>query len=822
MGTLLQDLRFAFRQLRNAPSFAVTAVLTLALGVGANTAIFSLVNTLLLKPLPVPHGEQIVMVAPRENRGPLQQAVSWPEFKEIRAQSGQSFSDVFASVLSLDGLAMPGQQPDRIITSFVTGNLFEGLGLKPAAGRLFLRGEGEVLGRDPYVVLGYDYWTKRFNRDPGVVGRAVSVDGHPMTIVGVAPRGFHGVQAFVDTAAFMPMMELPVSGTPTEIIESWQSRNYVAEARIRPGVTLKEANAGLELVAQNLMRQHPESEKKLGIEANPETSVRLNTGDPKTMFVVAGLFLSLAAMVLLLACVNVANLVLVRATTRSREMAIRTALGAQRNRLVRQTMTESVLLSLIGGATGVLLGMAGSVELGHLDLHADVPIVLSFGFDWRIFLYAFAAALVSGVVVGLVPAIRMVRANVSQVLHEGGRGVMGGKHRVRDGLVALQLASSLVLLVVAGLFVRSLSAMQTADFGFKADQVMNFAVDPIEIGMNPEQTRELARNILAGLHQIAGVEYASHAAAVPLGYFNPGGDRLIIDGQPAPANPSETYADYNLVSPEYFSVMGIGLMGGRAFIDADNAQGRDVAVVSESTAKKFWPGQGAVGHIFRMTGEKDRKIEVVGVVKDVEFQMFNGGKKRPYFYLPFEQHMKGNSLMVFQLRTKVDPLSVRPAAEKVVHSLSPQLPIFMAQTMREALYTLNGLLLFQVGATLAAIMGGLGLTLAIIGLYGVVSYAVSRRVHEIGLRMALGATRGSVFRMIYRQSLLLIAVALGIGLVISLVVARAFGTLVVVDVWDPMTYALVCLVLVLAAMMSCYFPARHAMSVEPMVALRED
>jgi len=822
MRTLVQDLRFAFRQLRNAPSFAITAVLTLALGVGANTAIFSLVNTVLLKPLPVPHGEQIVTVAPRENSGPLQQAVSWPEFKEIRAGRGRSFSDVFAYVLSLDGLAMPGQQPDRIVTSFVTGNFFEGLELRPAAGRLFLRGEGEVLGHDPYVVLSYDYWTKRFNRDPDVVGWAVTVDGHPMTIVGVAPKDFHGVQAFVDTAAFMPMMELPVSGTPTEVIDSWQNRNYVVEARIRPGVTLKEANAELGLVAQNLMRQHPESEKKLGIEAYPETSVRVNTGDPRMMLVIAGLFLSLAAMVLLLACVNVANLVLVRATTRSREMAIRTALGAKRNRLMRQVMTESVLLSLIGGVTGVLLGMMGSVELGHLNLHADVPIVLAFGFDWRIFLYAFCAALVAGVVVGLVPAIRMARANVNQVLHEGSRGVTAGKHWVRDGLVALQLASSLVLLVVAGLFVRSLSAMQTADFGFKPDHVLNFAVDPIEIGMNPEQTRELARNVLAGLHRIPGVEYASHAGAVPLGYFGPGGDRLIIDGAPAPANPSDTNADYNVVSPEYFSVMGIGLLSGRALTDADNTRGRDVAVVSESAAKKFWPGQNAIGRTFRMAGEKDRKIEVVGVAKDVEFQMFEGGKTRPYFYVPFEQHLNGNSLMVFQMRTKVNPLSVLPDAEKGVHSLSPQLPVFMAQTMREALYTLNGLLLFQVGAALAAIMGGLGLTLAIIGLYGVVSYAVSRRVHEIGLRMALGATRGSVFRMIYRQSSVLIAVGLGIGLGIALPVARAFGTLVVVSVWDPVTYALVCVVLALAAMGSCYFPARHAMSVEPMVALRED
>ena len=821
MATVFQDLRFAFRQLRNAPSFAITAVLTLALGIGANTAIFSLVNTVLLKPLPVPNGQQIVTIVPRENQGPIQQSFSWPEYKEIRAQSVQSFRDVFAYVLSLDGLSIPGQRPDRIVTGFVTGNFFEGLELKPAAGRLFRRDEGEVLERDPIVVLSYDYWMKRFNGDPGVVGRVVAMDGHPMTIVGVAPRGFHGVQSFVDMSVFMPISELPVSGAPADLIESWQNRDYIVQGRLRPGVTRKQANADLGVVAQNLMRQHPDVEKKLGIEAYPERSLRINAGDPNALFVIAALFLSLAAMVLVLACVNVANLVLVRATTRAREMAIRTALGAQRSRLVSQMITESVTLATIGGATGVLLGMLGSTQLRYMNLHADVPILLSFDFDWRIFLYSFTAALITGIMVGLVPAIRIARANVNSVLHEGSRGVAGGRHRVRDGLVAMQLASSLVLLVVAGLFVRSLSAMQTADLGFRPDHVMNFVVDANEIGMTAEQARELEQNILAGLHRVGGVQYASSASAVPFGYFN-NGDRLVLDGAPAPANPTDRDADYNVISPEYFRVMGIDVIGGRAFTDADNARARDVAIVSESAAKKFWPGQDAVGRSFSIASKKGRKLEVVGIARDAEFAMFSGGKTRPYFYVPFEQHVKGNTLMVIQVRTVMDPGAVRLEAEKLIHSLSPQLPVFQVQTMHEALYTLNGMLLYQVGATMATIMGGLGLTLAIIGLYGVVSYAVSRRIHEIGLRMALGATRGSVFRMIYRQSSLIVAAGLGVGLAVALIVARAFGTLVMISVWDPLTYLLVCTALALAALVSCYFPARLAMGVEPMAALRED
>jgi ABC-type antimicrobial peptide transport system permease subunit len=301
-----------------------------------------------------------------------------------------------------------------------------------------------------------------------------------------------------------------------------------------------------------------------------------------------------------------------------------------------------------------------------------------------------------------------------------------------------------------------------------------------------------------------------------------GTERLVIDGAPVPANPSGLTAIYNVISPEYFRVMGIDLVRGRAFTDLDNEHGKDAAIVSESTARKFWPNQDPIGHTFRTGSEANRKMEIVGIARDAEFQIYGGGKSQPFFYIPYAQHSKGNTLMVFQLRSARDLPSLTPVAEKAIHALAPQLPIFQVQTMRQGLYTMNGLLLFQIGASLAAIMGGLGLTLAVIGLYGVVSYAVGRRVHEIGLRMALGADRGSVFRMIYRQSIVIIAVGLGAGLALALLVARAVANMVVVSVWDPATYTLVALVLALAGLASCYFPAQRAMAVEPMVALRED
>lgn len=821
MGTLFQDLRFTLRQLRKSPSFTFTAVLTLALGIGANTAIFSLVNTLLIKPLPVPHGEQIASFVHNEINGPFQQVFSWPEYKAIRAQATKSFSDVFAYGISIDGLSINGQQPQRILTSYVSGNFFSGLGLKPAAGRLFLPSEGEVLDQDPVIVLDYDFWKEKFNGDPLAIGQTVTVDGHRLTIVGVAPKGFHGLQSFVSMEAYLPLSELTISGTPAELINDWQNHMIIVDARLRPGVSLKQADSELSVVAQSLTRQQPVAEKSLGMQARSEPSMRINPGDSNTVYIIAALFLSLAVMVLLLACMNVANLVLVRATVREREMAIRAAMGARRSRLVGQMITESVTLALIGGVAGVGLGMWASSTLAHLNFHADIPITISFDFDWRIFIYSFAVALLAGVVVGMVPALRIARANVNSVLREGGRSVATGRHLLRDGLVVLQIAASLVLLVVAGLFVRSLSAMQTMDFGFNPDHVMDFVVDANEIGMSATQARDLAGNILARVHQIAGVQAVSHASSVPMGYFG-SGDRLTIDGAPPPAVLSDWYSSFNVVSPEYFSVMGIHLLRGRGFTDADNDQSANVAIVSESTARKYWPNQDPIGRTFHMASEDSKKIEVVGVAADAEFQLFGGGKAAPFFYLPYAQHLAGYTLMVFQIRTAGDPLAMVPTVEKTIHALAPQLPVFQVQTLREALYSGNGLLIFQIGATLTAVMGGLGLTLAVIGLYGVVSYAVSRRVHEIGVRMALGASRTEVFKMIYRQSVVIIALGLGIGLALALGAARAVGSVVVVSAWDPVTYLVVCTLLALAALVSCYLPARRAMTVEPMVALRED
>ena len=822
MGTLIQDLRFTLRQLRRSPGFTLTAVLTLALGIGANTALFSVVNMLLFKPLPVVDPDQLTTLGFRVGHGPLQRPFSLPEFKAMRDLSSGSFSDIFAMTVGLDGFATKGQQPERVTTAYVSGNFFAALGTRPALGRLFLRSEDEVFGQNPVIVLDHDFWMERLNGDPNVIGRQVSIDGHPLTVVGVAPQGFKGIPtSLIRLAAYMPISQLTVEEAPADVLSSWSNHNYLIYGRLRPGANLRQANAELNGIAQNLMRDHPEQEKQLQIEAYPERSLRIGGDTPGAMYVISALFLSLAGMVLLLACVNVANLVLVRATVREREMAIRAALGAQRSRLLRQMITESVTLALFGGALGMALGVWISSAIAHVNLHVDIPFNLTMDFDWHIFLYSFGMALAAGVVVGLAPALRASKTNVSAALHAGSRSVTRGRHWMRDTLVVMQIAGSLVLLVVAGLFVRSLAALETADFGFKPDHVLNLTYDTSEIGMNDAQTRDLRSRIEARIHQLGGVNGVTQASGVPMGYFSPNTDQLTVDGAEISTTLAKSPTNYNVVTPEYFSVMGIDLLRGRAFNAGDDERGRDVAIVSEGMGLKYWPGQDPMGHTFRMDGDKDRKLEVVGVARDIELSS-TAPRSDPYFYLPYAQHVKGNSFTTLQVKTVGDPLALAPTIEKAIHDMAPLLPIFQVQSMHEALYSPAGLLLFQFGAGLAAIMGGLGLTLAVIGLYGVISYAVGQRVHEIGLRMALGASRGSVFTMIYRQSMRIVGVGLGIGLGIALLVAKAVGSFVVVSAWDPATFGTVMSALVLAALASCYLPARRAMAVEPMVALRQD
>jgi predicted permease len=816
MGSLMQDVQYGMRTLRKNPGFTAVAILTLALGIGANTAIFSLVDAFLLRPLPVKDPQQVATLAYQLKGGQLINIFSVPDYRDIREQTGNVFSGLITYQISLDGLSVNGKA-DRIVTSYVAGNFFSTLGIKPAVGRFILPSEEETAVA-PVLVLGNSYWMTRFGGDPEIVGKKVAINGHPVTIVGVAPEGFHGLFPLGEIQGYLPLGLATIAGNPSDFTTNRGFRNAFVFGRLRPGMSIKQAQASLDVVAQRLSQENPKDDKDLSLQVFPELRSRPNPDPKNTIVVISSLFLGLSALVLLLACVNVGNILLVRATVREREMAIRAALGAGRIRLIRQLLTESILLAVCGGLAGIAIGYWGSSSLGHINLGTDLPVRLDFGFDWRVFGFAFAAALITGIIVGIVPAIRASRGNLAQILHEGGRGLVGGRHRVRDALVVAQVAGSLMLLIIAGLFTRSLGEAQRTNLGFDPNHVVNFFMDPNEIGYNEAQGRAFYKTLLARVRALPGVVSASTANSTPLGYYN-NGDTVVVEGYEVPAGQPTPVSFYNAISSDYFKTMDIPMLQGRLFTDADDQNTQFVGIVNESMAKKYWPNQDAIGRHFKIGADPNHSITVVGVAKDSRYSGMTG-EIQPYFYVPILQHYAANSLAALQVRTSAAPESMIPEVERVIQSMAPDMPVFDVKTMSEALNTLNGLLIYQIGALLAAALGILGLILALVGVYGVISFAASQKTHEIGVRMALGAQRWDVLKMIFGQGLIIVGIGLALGLAAVLAASRVMGQFLVVSATDPMTYITVSAALALVALLACYIPARRAMRVDPMVALR--
>jgi predicted permease len=817
METLMQDIRYGVRMLLKNPGLMFIAVITLGLGIGANTAIFSMVDSLLLRPLPLPDPGRIAVLAMQQKNGGVQPQFSIPDYQDIQKQSGESFSGLAAYLFGLDGLSAEGAKPDRIMTSYVSGNFFSMLGLKPALGRFILPSEGETVGADPVMVISYVYWKSHFGGDAAIVGRKVSVDGHPITIIGVAPEGFYGVSPIVAIQGYLPISLAPTGGYPSDMMTNRSNHLIFVIGRLASNADFQKTNASLGVVAQRLSQQYPDVDKDLSVKAYPELRSRPNPDPNNTVLVVSSLFLGLAALVLLLACVNVANILLVRATIREREMAIRAALGAARTRLIRQLLTESILLALMGGVVGILLGHWGSSAFSSLHLGTELPLRFDFHFDWRVFAYAFLFALVTGIVVGLVPAIRASRGNLNTILHAGGRGVVGGKNRLRSSLVVAQVAGSLTLLIIAGLFTRSLGKAQQTSLGFNPSHLLNMTMDPNEIGYNDVQYREFYKNLLERVRALPGVQSATIASSVPLGYIN-SGDTLTIEGYQPPPDQPPPACQFNIISSGYFETLEIPMVSGRTFKPTDDAHTQYVAIVNEAMAKQFWPNTDPIGRQFKIGSDQKHWIQVVGVVKNARFQGLRGNFQS-YFFLPFLQQYAANSLGTLQVRTFAAPEAMAPQIERVIGELAPGLPVFDVNTMTQALNTLNGLLFYQIGAVLAALLGILGLILAVVGVYGVISYASSQKTHEIGVRMALGAQPMDILKMIFRQGLFIIVIGLALGIAMALAAARLFGSFLAVSPMDPPTYIAVSAILATVALAACYIPARRAMNVDPMIAL---
>jgi predicted permease len=822
-----QDLRFGLRQLRKSPGFAAAAVFTLALGIGANTAIFSVVDWLILRPLSIEKPEQMTFLGFEQPNSTFDNDFSYPEFRDLQSQTRDVFSAVGACAFSgfesgaasQDGLTVNGLTKS-INVSYVSGNFFDMMGVQPHLGRVILPNEGAAFGADPVIVLSYQYWKTWLGGDTSVVGGKALFNGRPVTVVGVVAKGFLGITPIIETQGYMPLGMAGAGGeATTNFLDDRTHQFLTVLARLREHQTISKVQPELTIVGHRLEQQNARSREDKDLRAFALKPPGMVQG-PNPIPVLAGLFLLLTLLVLNLACLNVANLLLVRAVGRAREMALRAALGAARGRLIRQVLSEGMLLGLLGAVGGVLVGAAASRALRAMPMQTEAPLLLDFQTDWRVFAYALAAAIVSGLLVGIVPAIRGSRENLVEVLREGGRGATATPQRVRGVLIVLQVGGSLMLLIVAGLFIRSMMAARTADLGFRPDNVLNLTVNPYQIGLTKSQGMAFYRELLERARAIPGVESASLAATVPLSETVIGDD-LRIPGHERPKGEVPPHSSRNAITPGYLATVGIRLMRGRDFSEADDDVAPLVAMVNEQFAKEFWPNEEAVGQQFFRSSNTRQAITIIGIVQNTRANGITGPNDpyEPMFYQPMAQSY--SSTATLQMRTRGEPKSLVAAAVNSVNSIQPTMPISGVRTMKEALDGLNGLFLFRVGAELAGCMGFLGLALAVVGIFGVTSYVVSQRTHEIGIRMALGARPRQVMGMIYREGLVVIAVGIAIGVFAALGLTRLMSSFLVgVGAGDPVTYISVSLLLAAVALLACYLPARRAMRIDPTAAIR--
>ena len=815
LGTFLQDLYHAARMLRKNAVFTAVAVITFAIGIGANTAIFSMVNGLLLRPLPVDHPNQLTYLVQRREH--WSNAFSYLDFEDIRNQSRDVFADLAGyKPFQIDGLSVEGHS-QTIWTSYVTTNFFSMMGIQPALGS-FIAPSAKVDGSDAVLVLGHAYWKSRFGGDPKIIGQKAMINGSPVTIIGVAPEGFRGPAPILDTQGYLPIgIRAAVEGEKKNELANRDESALLVFGRLRETASLGQAQSALSVVAKRLTDAYPATHKDLTLRPVHLGAGFISSNGSNPVPLIGILFLVLAGFVLLLASANVANLLLVRALARNREMAVRAALGAERLRLVRQVLTETLLLALLGCAGGAALGVVGSRLLGSLRFQTDLPVMLDFHFDWRVFGYALLAAVVVTLVAGVMPALRAARVDLNDVLRESSRGASAGRQRFRTSLVVAQVAGSLMLLIVAGLFMRSLQNVQKADLGFDPNHVVNFGLDPHEAGYDEARGRQFYRDVVTRVSALPGVESASMALTVPLGPIALGGNIKIEGYQQAAGQPSPS-ANMNAVSPGYLKTMRMALLRGRDFSETDTETAQHVAVINEAMAQRYWPDKDAIGQSFTREDEKEHPIQVVGIVRNSRTSDISSDYS-PNFYLPVAQQYQ--SLETLHVRTSADASTTISNVRQIVRSLEPNMPVFDVRTMNQALETPSGYMLFRLAATLAGLLGAMGFVLAIVGVYGVISYSAAQRTREIGIRIALGAQTAQVLGVILRQGLFIVGLGLAIGIGLSLAMGRVVGGFLVnVGGADPITFLLVSGLLAAVALCACLVPAMRATRVDPMIALR--
>jgi putative ABC transport system permease protein len=816
MTGLIPDVRYALRRMRKSPGFTLVVVLTLALGIGANTAIFSVVEAVLLRPLPYNNADRLVMVWQQNpHRGWFQNNVSGANFLDWKSQN-----HVFTDMAAFDSRSFNVggvSKPEAVSGERVTTNLLSMLGVQPVRGRLFLPEEERQ--DKPAVIVSYGLWQRDFGGDPVLVDKSISLNGQSYPVVGILPASFDDIYA----ARFDSSAQLWVSGIEPFPIER-EFHEYRALARLKPGVTLAQAQAEMDTIASRLARRYPES-RGWGIGL-----VKLH--DQVVEYTRPALLILLAAtaVVLLIACANVANLLLVRATGREKETAIRAALGAGRAQLVRQFLVESTLLAILGATAGLALAAWGSGVLVRLS-PPDTPPIQGAGISALVLLFTIVVALGTGIIFGLAPALGSAKPKLNDPLKENGRTATGSRksRKLRDILVICECGLALALLVCAGLMIKALAHLRGVDIGFDPSHLLSLRI-PLQDRRyeDPRQQVEFFRQLLVQIQAIPGVEAATVSRGIPMDGW--AGWGFVTADNPSPRPGDVPDANYVVIAPEYFETLRVPLRAGRRFTDFDTTNSQPVAIVSELLAKKYWPGQDPIGkHLKASTDRNDNSqpwLTVVGVAGNVRTQG-QYAEFQPEIYVPYTQYPWVLSPRHVLVRATGDPLAIVPQIRRRVAALDKDVPISDIQTMYEVVAGP-----IQQGQTLMWLLGvfaTLALLLAALGIYSVISYVVSQRTHEIGVRMALGASHGDVARLVVKQALVLTAIGIAAGFVGAVVVTRLFSALPTEMRWsllfdvhptDPVIWTAVCGTLAVVALLASFIPARRATRVDAIVALR--
>jgi macrolide transport system ATP-binding/permease protein len=813
MTILWQDIRYGVRMLWKNRGLTLAAVISLGLGIGANTTIFTWVKSVLLRPLPgVVASDQLVTVhGVLKHVGNRPISVSYPDYRDFRDRN-EVFDGLIA--FNLNPFNLSGDAgPERIWGLLVSGNYFDVLGVRLVAGRGFLSEEDRTPGTHPVAVISYGLWQRRYGADPNLVGKAVQLNDRSFTIVGIAPKDFHGTYIGLAADVYMPMMMQPQMTPGDNSLTERNNQWLDVMGRLKPGVSRQQANASLQIIARQLAETYRQGDDGLGVDVF--TLAREPNGAQQFLLPVLAILMAVAGVVLLIACANVANLLLGRATARRREIGIRLALGASRRRLIQQLLTESLILALLGGTCGLLLALWTAGTLVSFVPALGLPVWLNLTIDWRVFVFTLAVSLITGIVFGLAPALQGSKTELVSTLKDEAGAIGGGrrKSRVQNTLVVAQIALSLVALVGAGLFIRSLQNAQMLKPGFNPDHVLLTSLDVFPSGYDQTKGLVFYTQLLERIKIVPGVQSITFADKLPLAILGDTSQGASIEGYTAAKNEDLNF-QFDTVGPDYFQAMNIPLAAGRDFTERDNKNAPGVVIINETMAHRYWANRNPIGQRMRLGNEQP--VEIVGVAKDVKYRSLNE-PPQSFMYIPMLQNYRSGMTLI--IRTAGDPVTMLPRVRDEVHQMHANMALFDEKTLSE--HASVALFAQRLAVKLLSIFGMLALTLAVIGLYSVMAYSVAQRTREIGIRIALGARDGNVFRLVIGHGLVLTIVGISAGFVTAVIVMRFMSSLLFgVTATDPITFIFVVLLLSAVAFIACYIPARRATKVDPLVALR--